>query len=408
MLESRIFGPDEDSSRDSGKKNRTYAASLTVRARWGRIRFRDASQEAQYQRHVLDEDIRLSIRFLRIFFLVFAFGAVCFITMNGAFGRLGNDYLEVPHSAAAQCGRRGRPRARLARARARPRPQAPLLGLHPCLRGMDVFLSVRESPARQREGRSPAPWRWPWELPRRHTPSPQHPHLPLTAAPPPPRPEPRRPLRPVVRDQLGGPRPRQPRGDHAGARAAGGAQARVLAAPRARPPARPPVVHARDPRARVRVRLPEGARTRARGDSLPGDLWRRRRHAAVGSAHRRTQPVCGGARQGARPAAHVQLGLLPGGGDLPLPTGVHVGHPPLRHAVRRLHRHLPDLAAVRHQLRSVPQLGRDADRLPVRVQLPLPHRHARPRAHAPPRLHPDDADRAPQRRPPRGEHTAHT
>ena len=103
MLESRIFGPDEDSSRDSGKKNRTYAASLTVRARWGRIRFRDASQEAQYQRHVLDEDIRLSIRFLRIFFLVFAFGAVCFITMNGAFGRLGNDYLEVPHSAAAQC-----------------------------------------------------------------------------------------------------------------------------------------------------------------------------------------------------------------------------------------------------------------------------------------------------------------
>ena len=101
MLESRIFGPDEDSSRDSGKKNRTYAASLTVRARWGRIRFRDASQEAQYQRHVLDEDIRLSIRFLRIFFLVFAFGAVCFITMNGAFGRLGNDYLEVPHSAAA-------------------------------------------------------------------------------------------------------------------------------------------------------------------------------------------------------------------------------------------------------------------------------------------------------------------
>ena len=100
MLESRIFGPDEDSSRDSGKKNRTYAASLTVRARWGRIRFRDASQEAQYQRHVLDEDIRLSIRFLRIFFLVFAFGAVCFITMNGAFGRLGNDYLEVPHSAA--------------------------------------------------------------------------------------------------------------------------------------------------------------------------------------------------------------------------------------------------------------------------------------------------------------------
>ena len=51
MLESRIFGPDEDSSRDSGKKNRTYAASLTVRARWGRIRFRDASQEAQYQRH---------------------------------------------------------------------------------------------------------------------------------------------------------------------------------------------------------------------------------------------------------------------------------------------------------------------------------------------------------------------
>jgi len=101
MLESRIFGPDEDSSRDSGKKNRTYAASLTVRARWGRIRFRDASQEAQYQRHVLDEDIRLSIRFLRIFFLVFAFGAVCFITMNGAFGRLGEDYLEVPHSAAA-------------------------------------------------------------------------------------------------------------------------------------------------------------------------------------------------------------------------------------------------------------------------------------------------------------------
>ena len=176
MLESRIFGPDEDSSRDSGKKNRTYAASLTVRGRWGRIRFRDASQEAQYQRHVLDEDIRLSIRFLRIFFLVFAFGAVCFITMNGAFGRLGNDYLEVPHSAAAQCRRRRRPRARLARARARPRPQAPLLGLHPCLRGMDVFLSVRESPARQREGRSPAPWRWPWELPRRHTPSPQHPH----------------------------------------------------------------------------------------------------------------------------------------------------------------------------------------------------------------------------------------
>ena len=105
MLESRIFGPDEDSSRDSGKKNRTYAASLTVRARWGRIRFRDASQEAQYQRHVLDEDIRLSIRFLRIFFLVFAFGAVCFITMNGAFGRLGNDYLEVrtppPRNAAA-------------------------------------------------------------------------------------------------------------------------------------------------------------------------------------------------------------------------------------------------------------------------------------------------------------------
>ena len=118
MLESRIFGPDEDSSRDSGKKNRTYAASLTVRARWGRIRFRDASQEAQYQRHVLDEDIRLSIRFLRIFFLVFAFGAVCFITMNGAFGRLGNDYLEVPHSAAAQCRRRRRPHARLARARA--------------------------------------------------------------------------------------------------------------------------------------------------------------------------------------------------------------------------------------------------------------------------------------------------
>ena len=144
MLESRIFGPDEDSSRDSGKKNRTYAASLTVRARWGRIRFRDASQEAQYQRHVLDEDIRLSIRCLRIFVLVFAFGAVCFITMNGAFGRLGNDYLEVPHSAAAQCRRRRRPRARLARARARPRPQAPLLGLHPCLRGMDVFLSVRE------------------------------------------------------------------------------------------------------------------------------------------------------------------------------------------------------------------------------------------------------------------------
>ena len=113
MLESRIFGPDEDSSRDSGKKNRTYAASLTVRGRWGRIRFRDASQEAQYQRHVLDEDIRLSIRFLRIFFLVFAFGAVCFITMNGAFGRLGNDYLEV------QCRRRRRPRARHARARAR-------------------------------------------------------------------------------------------------------------------------------------------------------------------------------------------------------------------------------------------------------------------------------------------------
>ena len=241
-----------------------------------------------------------------------------------------------------------------------------------------------------------------------HTLAPTPAHLPLTAAPPPPRPEPRRPLRPVVRDQLGGPRPRQPRGDHAGARAAGGAQARLLAAPRARPPARPPVVHARDPRARVRVRVPEGARARARGDALPGDLWRRRRHAAIGSAHRRAQPVCGGARQGARPAAHVQLGLLPGGGDLPLPAGVHVGHPPLRHAVRRLHRHLPDLAAVGHQLRGVSLVGRDADRLPVRVQLPLPHRHARPRAHAPPRLHPDDSDRAPQRRPPRGEHTAHT
>jgi hypothetical protein len=119
MLESRIFGPDEDSSRDSGKKNRTYAASLTVRARWGRIRFRDASQEAQYQRHVLDEDIRLSIRFLRIFFLVFAFGAVCFITMNGAFGRLGNDYLEVPHSALRHRAMPPPPPSRPPRARAR-------------------------------------------------------------------------------------------------------------------------------------------------------------------------------------------------------------------------------------------------------------------------------------------------
>ena len=116
MLESRIFGPDEDSSRDSGKKNRTHAASLTVRARWGRIR--SATRRRRRSTSGTCSTRTSACRSASPDLLPrLAFGAVCFVNMNGAFGGLGNDYLEVPHSAAAQCRRRGRPRAP-ARARA--------------------------------------------------------------------------------------------------------------------------------------------------------------------------------------------------------------------------------------------------------------------------------------------------
>ena len=102
-------------------QNRDYATSLTVRARWGRIRFRDAAQETSYQKHVLDEDMRLSIRFLRYFFFAFAFGAIAFTAADGIWGRLSPEYREVRAilSAAARahpCARARPPPAAAARA----------------------------------------------------------------------------------------------------------------------------------------------------------------------------------------------------------------------------------------------------------------------------------------------------